>query len=176
VLVRALQARIEGLGKLPSSEPDSISEFKFALDHVEKLLDRRQSITSFYLSVNAAIATVIGLLLKDSQLQREWLALSVLILLVAGLGACWIWRSLLHQYEALLDWWYARLRELEAALPDSARLVTREYQEFYVTTGSTKSSKRIGMTQRELALNWIFTGLYAAFGLGIIFSIFFKIF
>jgi hypothetical protein len=41
-----------------------LEDFKCAFDHVEKLLDRRQSITSFYLAVNAAIATVTDLLLK----------------------------------------------------------------------------------------------------------------
>ena len=152
---------------------DRTTEFSFAADHVEKLLDRRLSITSFYISVNAAIATVIGLLLKDAQLQQELLPIAILLLLSAGLGACWIWRSLLKQYERLLDWWYARLREMESALPDSAQLVTREYQELYASAKSGKSSTRIGMTQRELALIWIFVGLYIVFGTGIILSLLF---
>jgi hypothetical protein len=148
-------------------------EYSLALAHTEKLLDRRQSITSFYLSVNAAIATVIGLLVKDAQHQQELLPVAILLLLAAGLGACWIWRSLIKQYKRLLDWWYARLRELEAGLPDSARLVTREYQELYAPATSGKSVTRIGMTQRELALNWIFIGLYLVFGAGIVLSLLF---
>lgn len=145
-------------------------ELKIAFEHVEKLLDRRQSITSFYLSVNAAIATVIGLLLKDSQLKQEWLVVSILGMLGAGLGACWIWRSLLRQYERLLDWWYARLREMEAAMPDSAKLITREYQDLYVSAPKAPAKRRLSMTQRELTLNWIITGVYAAFGIGIVLS------
>jgi hypothetical protein len=148
-------------------------EYSLALAHTEKLLDRRLSITSFYLSVNAAIATVIGLLVKDAQLQQEFLPVAVLFLLVAGLGACWIWRSLIKQYERLLDWWYARLREMESAIPDSAQLVTREYQELYALPKTGKHATRIGMTQRELALNWIFIGLYLVFGAGIILSLLF---
>jgi hypothetical protein len=144
--------------------------YQLAQGHVEKLLDRRQSITSFYLSVNAAIATVVGLLLKDAQLRQEWLAVAILGLLGAGLGACWIWRSLLHQYERLLDWWYARLREMEEAMPDSAKLITREYQDLYVLAAKTQSKQRLSMTQRELTLNGIIMGVYAAFGAGIILS------
>ncbi len=95
------------------SSPEPNHDFKFGLEHVEKLLDRRQAITTFYLSVNAGIASIVGLLLKDAQLKQEWLLISVLLLLGAGLITCWIWRSLLQQYAILLDWWYARLREMK---------------------------------------------------------------
>jgi hypothetical protein len=149
----------------------NFDEFRLAFTHVEKLLDRRQSTTSFYLSVNTGIFAIIGLLLKDSRLAGSWLAGSILLLLCAGFIACWIWRSLLRQYEILLDWWYARLRELEASMPDSARLVTREYQDLYVAARDRKPSQRIGMTKRELALNWIFTALYGAFVIGVALSL-----
>jgi hypothetical protein len=79
-------------------------QFQLVLTHVEKLLDRRQSTTSFYLSVNTGILAAIGLLAKDAQLQEDWLTVSILLLLIAGLIVCWIWRSLLRQYEILLDW------------------------------------------------------------------------
>ena len=39
-------------------------EFQLAFSHVEKLIDRRQSTTSFYLSVNTGILAVIGLLVN----------------------------------------------------------------------------------------------------------------
>jgi hypothetical protein len=154
--------------RCPMQEPSLVlMEFQYAMEHVEKLLDRRQTNTSFYLSVNAGILAVIGLLLSEFQSRQDWLPVSILLLAFAGLIACWIWRSLLHQYEILLDWWYARLRELESAMPDSARLVTREYDELYVAAKDERPSKRIGMTKRELALNWVFLGLYLAFVIGI---------
>ena len=147
-------------------------EFRLAFSHVEKLLDRRQHTTSFYLSVNTGISAVIGLLLKNAQLPAGWQVGAVLLLLGAGLIACWIWRSLLRQYEILLDWWYAHLRELEAAMHDSARLVTQEYEDLYVAAKDKKPAQRIGMTKRELALNWILTALYAAFAVGVVLSFF----
>ena len=112
-------------------------------------------------------------MVKDAQLQQDFLPAVILFLLTAGLGACWVWRSLIKQYERLLDWWYARLREMESTIPDSAQLVTREYQELYAPAKSGKRVTRIGMTQRELALNWIFIGLYLVFGVGIILSLLF---
>jgi hypothetical protein len=148
--------------------PSILEEFQLTLKHVEKLLDRRQTNTSFYLSVNTGILAAIGLLLKDSQLTEGWLLASILLLVCAGFIACWIWRSLLYQYEILLDWWYARLREFEASMPDSARLVTREYEDLYVAAKEHKPTKRVGMTKQEIALNWVFTGLYTVFAMGIL--------
>jgi hypothetical protein len=146
--------------------------YQLTLDHIEKLLDRRQDTTSFYLSVNTAILAVIGLLVKDGSLHLSWLPVAIVLLLIAGIIACWIWRSLLHQYEILLDWWYARLRELEAEMPDSSQLITREYQELYLDVEDKPPRDRIGMTERELALNWVFTSLYVIFAAGIVISAF----
>ena len=144
-------------------------DFETAFSHIQKLLDRRQSTTSFYLSVNTVVLAVIGLLLKDAQLTGVWWAVSILALLGAGVLVCWIWRSLLYQYETLLDWWYTRLRELEAADPESAKLITREYEDLYVQTKEVGSARQqIGMTERELILNTIFIALYGAFAIGIL--------
>ena len=147
-----------------------IKKFNFAFSHTEKLLDRRQFTTSFYLSVNTGILAALGFLVKNTHLTGVWLIAAVLLLLVAGIVACFIWRSLLRQYAILLDWWYARLRELEVALPDSANLITREYQELYSAAKDRPRAHRIGMTQRETALTWVFTALYAVFALGVIVS------
>ena len=149
------------------------NEFQFALDHVEKLTDRRQANTSFYLSVNTGIFAVIGLLIKDAPLTAEWLTGAILMLLIAGLIACFIWRSLLRQYGILLGWWYTRLREMEQEMSDAERLVTREYRDLYTDDAGNPSSKLVGMTQRELMLNWVFTGLYAVFAVGIVVSVLF---
>ena len=60
---------------------------------------------------------------------------------------------------------------MEAAAPDSTKLITREYQELYVSAQGQVAG-RIGMTQRELVLIWLFTALYVAFGAGLILSLF----
>jgi hypothetical protein len=60
---------------------------------------------------------------------------------------------------------------LEADMPDSAQLVTREYEDLYVAAKEKSPSEQIGMTERELALNWVFTVLYVAFAAGIIINL-----
>ncbi len=53
-----------------------LAAFKLAFAHVETLLDRRLSLTSFHLSVNVAIATIIDLLLKHAQHRQKGLMFS----------------------------------------------------------------------------------------------------
>lgn len=60
-------------------------EFLWAVEHVEKLVDRRQTTTSFFLSVNTAILAGIGLLSKDVQIRPDWLMISIVMLLISGL-------------------------------------------------------------------------------------------
>ncbi|MFC2036911.1 hypothetical protein ACFLYD_02925 [Chloroflexota bacterium] len=145
-------------------------EFQSAMQHVEKLLDRRQTTTSFYLSANAGILAVVGLLLSGTHASQELQSVSSLMLIGAGLIACWIWRSLLHQYRILLDWWYARLRDLEKEMPNSAKLVTQEYEDLYKGAEGRPPSQRIGMTKRELAFNLVFILLYIALAAGVLWN------
>jgi hypothetical protein len=172
LLLRQVIRLFETFARIPGIRLYEIRHvFEFNFNHIEKLLDRRQNTTSFYLSVNTGILAVIAFLAKDTQLVGFWLPGSIVLLLIAGLIACWIWRSLLHQYDILLDWWYARARELEVQIPDSPQLITREYQELYLEAKGRKASQRIGMTERELLLNSIFVGLYIIFAVGIIISL-----
>ena len=153
---------------LTEKSAHSFDEYTLAVNHAEKLLDRRQFTTSFYLSVNTGIVAVIGLLLQGGPLTNIWKAGAIILLLGAGFIACWIWRSLLHQYETLLRWWYARIRELEVTVPHSAKLITREYEDLYVAADRAKPAQRIGLTQREMALNLILTVLYSIFTVSIV--------
>ena len=109
------------------------------------------------------VVAVLAIILLASVLRRA----RVSGLIVAGFVACWIWRSLIHQYEILIGWWYTRLREMEEKLPNSSKLITLEYQELY--TGD----KKIGMTPRELILNGVFIALYAIFAIGIVWYLLF---
>jgi hypothetical protein len=122
-------------------------------------------VTATYLSVNTVIAGVIAFLLKDARVTGWALQVSVLILLAAGVIACDLWRRLITQHSVLSSWWYERLRELEDTMPESSKLLTREYQALCL---EKRSEVRIGLTRYETRLTWLFTALYAAFGLAIV--------
>lgn len=140
-------------------------EYEIFLEWVNKLTERRQTATTIYLSVNTAIVGVIAFLLRDYPLSGWIQQASVPVLLVSGVIACDLWRRLITQYSALIGWWYEQLRGLEEAMPESNKLLTREYQVLYL---EERGKTRIGLTRYETRLTWLFTVLYAAFGLAIL--------
>lgn len=151
-------------------------DYELAITHIEKLLDRRQITTTFYLSVNTGIAAAVGLIINNNQLSGWWLIGALLLLIVTGVIACIIWRSLLLQYQVMLDWWYTQVRDLEAMTPESTRLFSREYQELILDDkdNGSKSKAKIGLTSRELALNWVFLSVYFALGVSIVIFSFWR--
>lgn len=140
-------------------------EYTIFFDHVNTLTERRQSITTIYLSVNAALTTAIAFLFKDGQFPGVAQQASVLILLTSGIAACNLWRRLIKQYSILIGWWYKQLRALEDARPESCRLLTKEYQALYRAGQRTAA---VGLTRYEVHLTWLFTILYILFGLAVL--------
>ena len=136
-------------------------EYSLFLDQVNKLADRRQAVTSTYLSVNAAIFAVIAFVMKDVPMADWGKRISLLLLLMAAVIICDLWRRLITRYSELLKWWFKQLRALEDKLSDSNRLLTEEYNELY-----KKGHTRIGTYETRLIS--IFQILYVAFGVGMI--------
>ena len=82
------------------------NEYQLALEQANKLADRRQAITTTYLSVNAALTGAIAFLFKDGRLPDISSQVTVLALLFSGVVACGLWRRLIKHYSALTGWWY----------------------------------------------------------------------
>ena len=91
--------------------------------------------------------------------------MSVLAFLFSGIVAYGLWRRLITHYSNLMGWWYEQLRSLEATLPNSRKLVTKEYQDLFVNKQGKGS---IGITRYETQLSWLFTVIYSVFGLAIL--------
>ncbi len=148
-----------------SETTNKANEYKLFLEYVIKMTERRGSVTSTYLSVNAAIAGAIALIFKDIEVELWGQQLAGFALLLAGVVACILWRILIRQYSTLLGWWYEKLRILETEIPDSAQLLSKEYADLY-KIGPKKTT--IGLTRYETRLTWLFTIIYGAFGLVIL--------
>lgn len=141
------------------------TEYKLFLELVSKLAERRQAMTTAYLSVNAAIIGAVAFLFKDGALPGWQQRAAVLVLFGAGIVTCDLWRRLLKQYKTLLGWWYKRLHFLEEAIPDCSCLIRQEYDNLYATK---KGCPRLGLTRYEVRLTWVFTTVYAVFALAIV--------
>jgi hypothetical protein len=140
---------------------DKQDEYRLFLEYVVKMTERRGTITTTYLSVNAAITGTLGLIFKDIQIQLWGQHLAGLALLISGIIACNLWRKLINQYSTLMNWWYEELRLLELSMPSSSQLLTKEFHDLYKIT---KGKPPTGLTHYENQLTWLFTTLYVIFG------------
>lgn len=143
-------------------------EYQLCLDYVKGLIESRKSVSTTYLSVNAAISAAIAFFFKDGQLSDSIDEISALTLLAAGIVASGLWRRLVRQYTTLIGWWYEQLRNLEADMSNFSRPITREHQKWYAKQNGRVA---IGITQYEIGLTWVFTTIYVLFSLGIVLSI-----
>lgn len=149
----------------------SNEEYQILLNQINILTERRQTVTTTYLSVTTAITAAIAFLFKDGQLAGWIQQLSVLVLLFAGLAACALWRRLITQYSTVLNWWYIQLRALENTLPANSKIISKEYQDLYL---NKEGKPTIGLTRYESRLTWLFTLVYFIFGCAIAISLILK--
>lgn len=141
------------------------------LTQIRHLSDRRQTVTSTYLSVNAAIIGIMAFLFKDGQIPNISAQISFLALLFSGIAACGLWRKFITQLSTVIGWWYQQIRLLEENDSQSNKLITKEYQELY---SKNKHNAPIGLTRYETALTWLFTTIYFVFCLIILASLVFH--
>lgn len=146
-------------------------QYKLFLGHANNLTERRQKVTATYLSVNAAIIGIVTFVLKDVQVTGWNKHLSMLMLLLAGIFVCDLWRRVIKKYSTLIGWWYAQVRNIEEEMnersedSDIRNLVQKEYKEVY----HDESGKPVnGLTYYETRLTWIFTLIYGILGILIV--------
>jgi len=147
------------------SDVDKDDEYRDFFSYTDKLMERRKSVTTTYLTVNTAITTAMAFLLRDAQLSRLPERLSILFLLLFGIVASALWFTLIRQHSTLIGWWYAKLRVLESNLDNSSRLINKEYDELY---SKERSNNRLGLTRYEISLSVLFGVIYIVFALGVL--------
>jgi hypothetical protein len=140
-------------------------EYKFFAERTLHLSDRRQTATQTYLTVNAAIFTVLAFLAKDLGLHGWSLVIVTLPLFLVGIVACIIWHRLITQYKPLISWHYEQLREIEASIPESHHIFQKEWGKFYQPH---QGKERFGFSITEVWLPRLFLGLYAVYGIGLV--------
>lgn len=150
---------------------DNDTEYKIIWEYITTLAERRQHVTTIFLSANTAIIGAIAFLLNSTPNDVRAQRISILILLISGIIACDLWRRLINQYSLLSSWWYEKLREIENTIPNCTKIINLEYLELY---NVPTKKKRIGMTRYEIRLTILVMSLYGAFTLAIIYSMISK--
>lgn len=103
-------------------DPDRRAEFfdlyKLMVQSSEALVARRQGVNTFFLTVNGALLTAIGLFLKGGGSTRVQAA-GILVLAIAGFFMCLAWRSLLLSFGQLNTGKFVIINRMEEELAAS---------------------------------------------------------
>lgn len=158
------------MDKKIQAQANMFSKYELYLTHINSLTNRRQNVTSVYLSVNVIVLGATAFMIRDSQLDDWTTRISTIGLVAAGIAACDLWRRLIIQYRALLSWWYAQLRAMEEQSETPEHLLIKEYQELY--EGNSKIGHNIGISRYEIRLTWLFFIIYVLFGVIFIVDLF----
>lgn len=135
-------------------------QYKLFVDSSEKLVVRRQTANTFFLSVNALFISAAGFMVKDIPQQGVAFA-GVLALGLAGILMCITWRTLVRLYRQLNTGKFAVIHALEQHLP--AALFNAEWH----ALGEGKDKKKyIPFTKSEVVIPIVFAVLYVLAMLG----------
>lgn len=87
----------------PKTEPEIaqvLDLYKLMVESSEGLVNRRQAVNTFFLTINGAILTGAGIIIQSSGSNR-YNAIGVLVLEIAGAILCLAWRSLIYSFGQL---------------------------------------------------------------------------
>jgi len=139
-----------------------LEEYKLFVDTSEKLVARRQTVNTFFLSVNALLLSAVGLIAKEVITMRIALV-GVVAIALSGILLCMAWRRLVHSYGQLNTGKFAVIHLLERYLP--AALFKAEWK----ALGEGKDKKKYTpFTKTEATIPIVFIVLYSISILGIL--------
>jgi hypothetical protein len=134
-----------------------LEQYRLILESAESLQTRRQTLHTFFLSINSLFIGGVGLLGKESLDHDPGLAWAIVGISVFGFFLCGSWRRQIRAYGAVNTSKYDVIQRIEARLPAAPflaewiALVQRDFQSF------TEAESRIPTVFR-----WIY--LLAAIG------------
>ena len=89
-----------GLPRTESQSKEVLDLYRIMVGSSESLVQRRQAVNTFFLTINGALLTASGLIVQSAQSEKMG-ALGVAVLAVAGLILCGAWRSLIISFGQL---------------------------------------------------------------------------
>ena len=131
-----------------------LEQYKLFVATSERLVERRQKMNAFFLSVNAVLVSAIGLVTKDT-IALELAVVAVISIMVSGVVMCFAWRRLVRSYAQLNTGKFVVIDLIEKCLP--AALFRAEWNA--LGEGNDKH-KYMSFTKTEATVPIVFTFLY----------------
>lgn len=133
-------------------------QYKIYIDGVEKTSDRRQHANNYFITINTALISLIGLSFQIKIFENlVWIKS---ILAFVGIIICVIFWFLIRSYKQLNTGKFAVIHEIEKHLP----LALYKYE--WEILGEGKDNKKYyPFSHIELFVPWVFGIIYALLGL-----------
>lgn len=133
-------------------------QYKLFIDSVEKTSDRRQQANNYFITINTALISFIGISFQIDLFEKlPWLKI---LFAVLGIIICFIFYFLIRSYKQLNTGKFAVIHEIEKHLP----LALYKYEWQVLGEGKDKS-KYYPFSHVELLIPWIFGILYFVLGI-----------
>ena len=130
-----------------------LEQYKLYVDMADKISGRRQSANTFFLAINTALVTLLGVVLPgtNKMLSICWFA----VVGGAGLLLCFSWFELLRSYRNLNSAKFIVINLIEKRLP------IKPFDAEWTCLGKGNNAKLYQpITHIETKVPWIFSGLY----------------
>lgn len=136
---------------------DYFDQYKMYVESAEKISDRRQNANNFFLTINTALISVIGLSFQIKAFDDYGWTRGLLAIL--GIIICIIFWYLLRAYKQLNSGKFKVIHEIEQALPMSLY----KYEWKILGEGKDKN-KYYPFSHIELLIPWVFGIFYFCLG------------
>ena len=139
-----------------------LAQYKLFMETSERLVERRQKMNAFFLSVNAVLVSAMGLATKDT-LDIELAVIVVVSISMSGVVMCVTWKKLVRSYAQLNTGKFAVIHLMEAHLPAAL------FQAEWAALGEGKDpAKYSSFTRTERIVPIAFMALYALASLAVL--------
>ncbi len=128
-------------------------QYKLYVESIEKTSDRRQHANNYFITINTALISLIGLSFQVKILDdAPWIKL---IFSIVGIIICVVFWFLIRSYKQLNAGKFAVLHEIEQNLP-----IALYKHEWKVLGEGKKNEKYYPFSHIELLIPWIFGSIY----------------
>jgi hypothetical protein len=133
-------------------------QYKLYVDSIEKTSDRRQHANNYFITINTALISLIGLSFQVKIFENvAWIKF---VLALVGIIICFIFWYLIRSYRQLNTGKFAVIHKIEENLP----LALYKYEWEILGEGKDKN-KYYPFSHIEQIIPWVFGAIYALLGL-----------
>lgn len=133
-------------------------QYKLYIESIEKTSDRRQQANNYFLTINTALISLIGLSFQFKIFENvNWIKA---LLAIVGIIICIVFWFLIRSYKQLNTGKFKVIHEIEKFLP----LSLYKYEWEILGRGEDKS-KYYPFSHIELLIPWIFGLIYTVLGI-----------